>query len=525
MKRIQILTTLFMLAWLISCNPTISEIAPSPDLLLSPTPTIQLLFTQPATASSTPQPLTSATPANAPFPVPTLSDEQVYIDPEGWYSVAFPASWRKSELMSYVGSDGFFETGYLSELGFVPNELTVCEWLANIPTKNLYTVSWAGKHGCQLLSRLDISPATTWEVIENPSADFSHRYLFIKADNDHFIRIQNTFTWLRPVDEARKPDFQKFKLRPEDVEFWNNTFSLPSTISLEEYALPSEHQGEDPSKTIFLDFIPPKALPTPSSSRGTYTSTTLESVNQSLAKYDYELQQQEDITYLYDLYQNGELVLQNIFQLPDIYSFQVDNGEKLIFFAHTLVDSKLSPYTEGNVVSYVVQDHEISVWEKAVLNPMYSEWKPIWVENKPLFLGLGEGVTLHVWNVQHEPIFSFATYDVTQVPIKQFRSWENHWILEVSNFVVQDGEIINEKYNFEEVFNWSLINDKPFYFFRKGPRSGFSYDGQFFSTYYQEIIHGFCCGLALNNPRMRDNTLRFFGKRDGVWYYVVLEIR
>ena len=524
MKQNKILTALLLLMVLVSCTLTEYEIAPFPTPSLLPV--APSLTAPPVHPIVTPALLVTATLATPPFPVPTQPDEQVYIDPEGWYSVAIPAQWKKSES-SYVGSDGFFETGYLPEYAFVPHSLTVCEWLANVQTKNLYTVSWmgtAGIGGCQLLSRPSISPATTWAVAENPSADFAHRFLYIKADNAHFGRITSTFMWLRSVDETRKPDYSKAELRSEDIVFWDNTSLISSAFSLEEYALPPEYQGEDPSKKIFLDFVPPEILPTPSSHHGTYSPTTLDSVNQSLSKYDYELRQ-VDVAYLYDLYQNDKLVLQNVYRLPEIYLFQTDSGEKMIFFAHTLVDPKQSPYTEGNMVSYLVQNEKISVWEKTLLNPMYPGWNPIWVKDKPLFVGLGDGVTLQVWNVQHELMFSFATYFGTQVPIKKFQAWKNQWILEVSNFVVQDGEILNEKYNFEEIFDWSSINDQPFYFFRKGPRVGFSYDGQFYSNYYHEVVHGYCCGLALNNPMVKNNTFRFFGKRDGIWYYVVLEIK
>lgn len=326
------------------------------------------------------------------------------------------------------------------------------------------------------------------------------------------------------MEEKKKTDFGKAKLRLEDLDFWNRTSSIPPSFLLKEYALPSEYWDEDPSKKVFLEFVPSEALPTPSSSHQSYSPPTADNVNQSIAKYGYELRQ-VDIAYLYDLYQDGKKALQNIYRLPEIYLFQTVDGEKLIFFAHTLADPNQSPYAEGNMVSYLVQDERIAVWEKAVLNPMYPGWTPIWVDDEPLFLGLGDGVTLQVFNVRHEIIFSFVTYFGTHVPVKKFQAWDKHWVLEVSNFIAQDGEILNEKYKFEEVFDWSLINDKPFYFFRKGPRVGFSYDGQFFSTYYHEVLHGYCCGLMANNPRLEDNTLRFFGKRDGVWYYVVLEIQ
>lgn len=491
---------------LASCIPSKSEITPYSSLPPSP-----------ISQSSTD---TFATP-----PLTIQSTEQTYTDPEGWFSLDFPAQWIKESDWLYMGSDGFIEIGYLPEYAFSPYALTVCESLANINTKNLYTVSWmgtSGMGGCQLLSRPGISPATTWVVVENPSADFMHRFFYVKTDSSHFVPITSTFVWLRPIEEKKKADFSQAELRPEDINFWNNTSSMPSNLFIKEYALPSEHQGEDPSKKIFSDFIPSEALPTPSSSNESYSPETIENINQSLEKYGYKLQQ-SDAIYLYDLYQNETKALQNIYQLPKIYLFQTEYGERLVFFAHTLVDSNQSPYTEGNIVSYLVQDEKITVWEKAVLNPMYSGWTPIWVEDKPLFLGLGDGVTLQVLNVQHEIVYTFATYYGTHVPIKNFQAWDKHWILEVSNFVIQDGKILNEKYKFEEVFNWSLINEKPFYFFRKGPRVGFSYDGQFFSTFYDEIIHGYCCGLAFNNPLVRDNVVRFFGKHDGIWYYVILE--
>jgi len=463
MKRTQILTALLVLVVLISCAPTKSEIAPSPNPSLSPTSVLQPFFTQTSTASPIFQTLTTTTPIPAPAlsPVPTQPDEQVYIDPNGWYSVAFPAKWKKSESSSYVGSDGFFETGYLPDLGFVPDKLTVCEWLANIQTKNLYTISLTETYRCRLFSRPGIFPAIAWEIIENPFADLTHRFFYIKADNAHFARVASTFSWLRLVDEKAEPDFSKAALRSEDIAFWNNTSAIPSNFSLKEYALPAEHQGEDPSQKIFLDFVPPELLPTRLPGNGTiWHSPTLESVNQSIAKYGYGLRQAD--TGFYDLYQKGKLILQNIYPLPEIYLFQTGAGNNLIFFAQTRIDPKKSIGTVGNEVSYLVQNEKISVWEKAVLNPMISGWTPIWVGNKPLFLGLGGGVTLQVWDTQRELVSSFTTYNGASVPLKAIEGIKGDF---------DNGVTIGDPYS---------LNEKETEFFRKGkvvtihePRSGF----------------------------------------------------
>lgn len=526
LRQSHLLLFLISLTTMVSCIPRKTGINTSISISFSASPSI-------STKTSSPNPvqtITHSPTVTLTLPkinTPTFPNEQIFVDPEGWFSFSFPSTWKKTSDLSYVGSDGYFDIGYLPEYSFYPNAVTVCEWLANINTKNLYTVSWlvtVEMGGCKLIPRSGLSE-TTWAIVENSSDDISRRFFYIKTDNAHFEDISSTFKWIRPIEEKKKPDFNKIELRSEDNDFWSKTSSLPSNLLLKEFPLPSKYQSADPSESVFLWFIPPEALPTPSSSHQSHSPTTVESINQSLEKKGYSLQKVKDSYYLYDLYKNNTRVLQNIYQLPDIYYFQTEDEEKLVFFAYTLIDPQQTPYTKDNVISYLVLDERISIWEKTMLNSQYPYWRPIWVVDEPLFLGLGNGTTLQVFNLQHELIFSFASYYVTHVPIKKFKDWNSHWILEVSNFVVQDGNILNEKYNFEEVFDWFLIKEKPFYFFRKGPRVGLSYNDKFFSTYYHEVIHGYCCGLTLNNPQFKDDVLRFFGKRDGIWYYVVLEFR
>jgi len=97
--------------------------------------------------------------------------------------------------------------------------------------------------------------------------------------------------------------------------------------------------------------------------------------------------------------------------------------------------------------------------------------------------------------------------------------------LEVGDFVIQDGEVLNPKLGFEEIFNWSLVKDKPTYFFRKESRVGISYGGQILPLQYQDVAHGLCCGPSQSNPRISDDFMHFYGKWDGVWYYVVMKFK
>ncbi len=505
------------------------------DAMPTVSPTVQMytattlsvpVVVETAVFTTTPLPLTPAPTAQ--LTLTPERNEHIYTDPEGWYTFDIPAGWQPAdEPNTFEGEDGFFQTGYLPEMMFMRQAMNVCHWLANVDTKNEYAVSWLKTidgNGCQVESLPPITPAVIIEVVENPSADFQHRFFYIKANEEQFNRITNTFVWLKPVDMEAEVDFHTAPLRAEDISFWENRPPLPSAFSVTEYKLPAEAQGESPGETILLDFVPREILQEAGKlSRSTYTDTprTLESVNETIAPFGYEFRAGDE-RYPYYLYKNEALLLEHVYRLPELHLFSTDEGTQLVFLATALDDPDQPFYVEGNATRYLIENNTVTLWENKPAGPMLED-RVIWVDGAPLLLGMGDHIDVQVRNGRYDLLFSFATYYGASIPLKRFRAWNDHWILAVSNFIIQDGEILNEKYGFEETFDWYVVNDKPFYFFRKGPRVGISYDDQFRSLHYDEIIHGYCCGLALNNPRLIGNTISFFGKRDGVWHYVILK--
>jgi hypothetical protein len=480
---------------------------------------------------TTPSPIPTGSPATQPAFTsngPNAND-QVYLDPQGWYTVKIPAEWqREGNSGHYSGKDGFFETGYLPDMMFIDQNVVICQWMANISTRNTYSISWLGTIGnsCQLISLPGVSPASIMEVIINPSADFPQRVFYLKADPDHFNEIASTFSWLQPVDEKAKLNYQTAPLRSSDQYFWDNTEPLPPGLSVTEYQLPPEAQAASPAEEIFYHYLSPEilaALPEVERSDSTYVPKSQERINNLITPFGYELRAGKE-SYLYDLYQNGTLAIENIHKLPDVYLDNASGDQKLAFFAHTAIDHEKSFYDEGNAACYLVENETIRLWENKYPNPMLTQGRPIWIGEDLLILGLGESTDLQVRNRDYDLLYSFNTYFGTHIPVKEYLAWDNHWILGVSSFIIQDGKTLNETMGFEEVFNLYLMNNKPFFFFRKGPRAGISYDGQFLSSYYHEIVHGYCCGLALNNPMVRGNAITFYGNRDGIWYLVVVEI-
>ncbi len=109
-------------------------------------------------------------------------------------------------------------------------------------------------------------------------------------------------------------------------------------------------------------------------------------------------------------------------------------------------------------------------------------------------------------------------------PVTGFWSWDGHWVLEVQNVVVQDGELQNLKLGYAEMFNWHLVGGQPFYFFRQDGLYGMAYAGQALSPRYADLLHGqLCCDPAVYNVGSSPEGAWFYALRDGVWYLVIVE--
>lgn len=232
--------------------------------------------TQSATMATIPQIPSNSTLTITPSYFPPIANnphQQVYIDPDGWFSINIPAEWKPKGVNLFSGEDGFFETRYLPEMMFMQHATDVCQWLANIVTKSMYFISLNDKpSGCKLTTLQGITPAAVEAIIENPQEDYAYRFFYIKADAEYFAKKISTFAWLRSVDLNREPSYHLMPLRPEDASFWENTAPLPSKFSVTEYILPSEAQNESPANTIFLKYIPTNVPPLDQKTKN-YTGT------------------------------------------------------------------------------------------------------------------------------------------------------------------------------------------------------------------------------------------------------------
>ena len=349
----------------------------------------------------------------------------------------------------------------------------------------------------------------------------TQRYLFIRVDANHFGEITNTFAWLRPFTAIDNSIAQPGSPRPGDIAFWASAAPLPANFTVKEYPLPPEMQTIDPWHNLFR--IPPDA-PQPEWKKGIpYVEPTWETINQQIKSFGYEFRA-ENREYLYQLFKDGKTLIEHVYKLTPAYPFITPSGEWLTFKAFALVNADLpSPYDDfRNTVVYLVQNEGVSLWQNGRPNSIDPQRSPIYANHQFLWVQVGDHYQVEVQTAQRDVLFSIATFEGGGIPIYEFKSWNEHWLLQVSDFLIQDGTILNEQYGFEAVFDWGLLKDKPFFFFRKGPYVGISYDGQFLPLAYQEVPHGGCCGMVFNNPSNDGKTVRFYAKKNGIWIYVVI---
>ncbi len=498
----------FVLAILLSsCHPATPESTTTQTIQ----PTSPLFPTLPYTLTPSPCLPPTSTPTNIPSMPPPRAmrdDEKLYLDPEGWFSVYVPGEWEEGETPgSFSDENGFIEIGYLPEFGFMERELSVYVWLANIVEQPKNTNIWlTGK----LETIIETGETVVQFVFKNPAAGYEHRFVHLKGDQEHIESIENSFAWLRPVTQETELDFHQLGLRPEDATFWDNTAPLPDGLSIKEFKLVGE------SLMLQRTSFPSEALALEDELREKYYSSRPDrsSDEDILAPFGFELKEYHD-PHRNILYRDGKIFIDNVINVGGVYLFPAISGESIAFIVNTFSRDEDS----SDFHSYIVIDHTIIEREYRYHDPYHRD--PVMKDGELLWVRYSD-THVRVENIREEIVFDFSTVNGTTLPLRFFQGWENHWVLGVGNFIIQDGEILNEKYDYEEAFSWSIVNDKPLYFFRKGNRVGISYNGEILPIYYHNIHHGIWGGQG-NEPLTWGNSLRFFGQRDGVWYVVIME--
>ena len=86
--------------------------------------------------------------------------------------------------------------------------------------------------------------------------------------------------------------------------------------------------------------------------------------------------------------------------------------------------------------------------------------------------------------------------------------------------LIVDGRDLTAGGGYQQAFQFSVLDGRPFYFYQQGGRIGLSFDGRQFARDYDEVPHYSCCSEALLNPGHSMKMAWFFARRGRDWYYV-----
>jgi hypothetical protein len=327
--------------------------------------------------------------------------------------------------------------------------------------------------------------------------------------------IKHTVSWLKTAPETNG---EPMLLSTEEA-FWENPETLLNSASITEYVLPPDAQV-GPMMEMLMKFVPEQAQPDWEAIQKEHAALPKElTVEEQLEALGYALKVVEtQPNYRQQLLRDGRLLFDYVFNVPKVYKFSTDSGP-----IHAFVVNTVETGYNGYFGSFLVVNDAIHLWDyspsdTANLAPILYHGELLWAKGV-------QNAGVEIRRSNREVLFTFRTYFGTHLEVDSFQAWNDHWTLTAGDFVVQDGEILNQKLGLQEIFAWRVIEDKPVYLFRKGARLGLSYDGKVLLLPYQEIPRGLCCGFTVNNPIALNDSMYFFGKRDGVWYYVVVKFR
>lgn len=304
-------------------------------------------------------------------------------------------------------------------------------------------------------------------------------------------------------------------LSADEAAFWANAIPLSEDISVTEYDFPS---GTDPSYQSGLSWYIPADAWWPVSTSDVLPTIQLLRI-QDLG-YEWKVVEPKKQcnqefpkgrnSCKYQLYKDKKLLLETqwIADVSTVYHFSTKAGPIHAFVVTVGVKRDSFLIQNGAVIPWGWEDYEFAI-------------SPILYQDELLWARLRPDGRIEVQKSNGDILFNFKHKSDAFI----FKEWNGHWVLETGDVVVIDGEELNQQLGFQQIFRWNLTKTKPTFFFQRGSKFGISHDGQILPLQYDDIARGFCCEAVENNPYIGNDFARFFGKRNGVWYYVVVRFK
>jgi hypothetical protein len=106
------------------------------------------------------------------------------------------------------------------------------------------------------------------------------------------------------------------------------------------------------------------------------------------------------------------------------------------------------------------------------------------------------------------------------VPLRSFTTWDGHWLLEVDDHLIMDGQDIGQALGFDAAFGFTRLGGQSFFFFERDGVVGISYGGHELPDLYERVFHNGCCEAVIHNVEAGPDAVWFHALQEGIWYWV-----
>jgi len=489
---------------------------------------------------STPESTWVPTPATPPGPPPIPASWITYTHPTLPLQLRYPPDWAGSPER-YEGPDGFFEIRMrTSQPSIFDQIVTLCVLEANGPESGIYGAfppisDWQGwnpgmkdpsVHGCMVLATQsnNLQPGSQSILFARfPPPWPTDQVLEFRSDAAHFDSFLSSLHLIEYIPPKESDVNTNTPACQEEPGGEPVAVSRFAGLVITETAL--ARTGCDPWANFDgFQNRAEQANQNRSDFKQQGVRLQMESDNQDLAPFGYRLEETTHEPYsftMFALYQGEILLVDYILRFKPV-SVNAAGDDFLLWLGVMSGEPPIVPVeVRRNGLRRLgdLHNRSNSVWIGAeVLSyEIWQNWQlPLVNRILALRLGIKRG---------EEVISELAI--PTSGPVSSapgIWAWEGHWLLEVDNVLLQDGELLNTQLGYDEIFEWHLVNDRPLYFFRAGLEYGLSYAGQTLPVRYEDVIHSKLWNEAGSYSII--STLLgtdFFARRDGIWYHVTIE--
>lgn len=237
-------------------------------------------------------------------------------------------------------------------------------------------------------------------------------------------------------------------------------------------------------------------------------SSRVEKANAKLSPFGYRLAQASNGHF--DMYHGDDLILSGVSNFTQVTVSE--RNDDFILMAFNPADRY-----------WLVRAAGAQEWSPAEVS-RHRFQPPVYVQNELVEVEMDDQTHTYVVKKGGQMIFTVPlTKPAFGNEIKRLASWSGHWVLEVDGDVYIDGESLAQRLSYDEVFEWRLLADRPFYLFRKESQVGVSFDGHTLPYQYNKVPHNLCCEPSALNPLGDEVRVQFYGLRSEMWY--VVEVR